>query len=153
MFFFFYEIKFCDFNSLTILPASSFKTLGTSVDNIIPEDVLPCCFGKSKTTLVSSSTFLRITNLFICLALLPLAAVVKSSHALAGISLSNSMVILLVFVTSSLNILFTLFTCLSNSLGNIPLPVPAEPAFLSTNLKISPSSIKNYSSTTPNESD
>ena len=48
MFFFFYEIKFCDFNSLTILPASSFKTLGTSVDNIIPEDVLPCFFGKSQ---------------------------------------------------------------------------------------------------------
>ena len=109
MFFFFYEIKFCDFNSLTILPAWSFKTLGTSVDNIIPEDVFPCCLGKSKTILVSSSTFLRITNLFICLALLPLAAVVKSSQALAGMSLSNSIVILLVLVTSSLNILFTLF--------------------------------------------
>ena len=91
-------------------------------------------------------------NLLICLAASGLV-VVKSSQALAGMSLSNSIVKRLVFVTSSLGITFTLLTCLSNAIGNSPLPEPTTPAALSTNLNRSPSSIANRSSIIPYESD
>ena len=59
-------------------------------------------------------------NFFICVASILLDE--KSSHALAGTSCPNSIVNLLVFVTSSLGITLTDFTCLSNSIGKVWLP-------------------------------
>jgi hypothetical protein len=65
---FFYDIKFCDLSSFTILPALSCNDLGISAGKTIPEEVLPSCFLKFNTMFVSSCTFFKTINRLISLA-------------------------------------------------------------------------------------